>query len=70
MDKNVAKLHSFSNIGVKTTFFTPGVQSKMQGDTVSQHFARINDADSSPVYVGSNPNLTGDLQWNVMGVLK
>lgn len=70
IDKNVAKLHSFTNIGVTTTFFYPGGQTNMQGSSVSQHFARINDADSSPVYVGSNPDLKGDLQWNVMGVLK
>lgn len=70
IDKYVAKLHSYTGLGLTNSFFDPSGQLNMQGSSVSQHFARINDADSSPVYVGSYPNLKGDLQWNVMGVLK
>lgn len=70
MDKKTAKLFSYSSGGVTNTFFNAWVQSSMQGSSVSHNIARINDADDAPVYVGSNPNLTGDLQWNVMGVLK
>ena len=70
MDKKTAKLFSYSNGGVTNTFFNAWVQSSMQGSSVSHNIARINDADDAPVYVGSSPDLTGDLQWNVMGVLK
>lgn len=70
MDKKTAKLFSYSSGGVTNTFFNAWVQNSMQGSSVSHNIARINDADDAPVYVGSYPNLTGDLQWNVMGVLK